>query len=181
MNNDVNNEEINSDLPLPAKKGFFEEYASSIYTFFAVIFLVVFVRLFFIDIAYVSGDSMLNTIENKDRVLFSRVSEPTTGDIVVVETNSENKLIKRVIAVAGDTIEIKGGVLYVNEQLVKEGYIKEPMEETDFSKITVPEGEIFVMGDNRNNSADSRYYGTFDLEEDLIGKVIYEWSPIISF
>ena len=79
-------------------------------------------------------------------------------------------LSKRVIAVEGDKIECIDSELYLNGQLLEEDYINEDMDYHDFS-YEIPEGKIFIMGDNRNHSIDSRIIGYIDFEDDVVGKV----------
>lgn len=149
---------------------------------FIVAFIFVgILRTFFIGFAIVDGPSMLNTIEDGDRIFYAKMIKPEKGDIVVVETIEGVKIIKRVIGLEGDTVEIKSGVLYVNDEKIEEDYIKEPMYDTDMESIVVPKDEVFVMGDNRNISADSRLYGTFDLDEHYKGKVIFELFNDLKF
>ncbi|MED4285516.1 signal peptidase I [Priestia megaterium] len=146
-----------------------------IFSFAFAIIVVFLLRTFVVGLAIVDGPSMLNTIQDGDRIVYSKLSKPDKGDIVVVVTPDGTKIIKRVIGLEGDTVEIKNGILYVNGKEKKEDYIMEPMFDYDYEKITVPKGKIFVMGDNRNISADSRKYGTFDLKEHYEGKVVLEF------
>lgn len=139
-------------------------------------------------IAIVSGSSMVPTYHHNDILIQSNVpymfGEPEVNDIVIVDMpreifGQEEYIIKRIVAVEGDTVEIKNNKFYRNDKEVKENYINEPMEEdkdqlnTFTGKHTLKEGEVFVMGDNRNHSADSRYFGAVPVEF-IEGKVIVD-------
>ena len=163
-----------------------------IFSFAFAIIVVFLLRTFIVGLAIVDGPSMLNTIQDGDRIVYSKLSKPDKGDIVVVVTPEGTKIIKRVIGLEGDTVEIKNGTLYVNGKEKKEDYIMEPMFDYDYEKITVPKGEIFVMGDNRDNSTDSRFEQVgFVSKELLIGRaetvvVSFDettswWNPISWF
>ena len=107
--------------------------------------------------------SMLPTIREGDRVLAdlldARVKAPERGEVVIITSREGIRLCKRVIGVGGDLLEIRAGQLLVNGKPVEEKYVVEPMKD-DMPAFRVPEGQLFVMGDNRNNSRDSRAYGT---------------------
>lgn len=92
------------------------------------------------------------------------------GDIVTLSTHSGKTIIKRVIALPGDTLEIRDCQVYLNDAPLQEDYIAEPMRTRDLGTITLGEDEYFVLGDNRNISADSRYYGLFS-RSDIISVV----------
>ena len=125
---------------------------------------VVLVFTFLFRIVGVDGESMQNTLMNHDRLILTRLPyTPERGDIVVINRYTAEPLVKRVIAVGGQTVEIDydTGTVYVDGQPLEEDYIMEPMvrPESPYLQGTyweVPEGSVFVMGDNRNNSSDSR-------------------------
>jgi len=146
--------------------------------------ILAFVAGNFIRFSTVIGHSMDNTLFDGERLLVNRHiyrnNTPERGDIVIVERNdlSIQYLVKRVIAVEGDSLEIKNNVVYLNDEPLVEDYILEDMFTDDLEKIVIPEGKIFVMGDNRNNSMDSRnkIIGLVDIEDELFGKVFFSIS-----
>ena len=130
----------------------------------------------------VPSSSMETTIMTGDRVFTFRLSylfkEPQRGDIVVFPYPDDEEVdyIKRIIGVGGDKIEIKDGVLFINDEKVYEDYILEPMRRQDFGPVYVPEEHYFMMGDNRNVSGDSRYWDNMFVSRDKIkGKAIFKY------
>ena len=155
----------------------------------ALIFCVI-VFVFLIRLVYVNGNSMYPTLNNNDLMLVSRfLYTPRTGDIVVFKKDAydPNKaLVKRVIATEGQVININFeiGAVYVDGEEIKEDYIRDlTYNKLDFiGPQTVPEGCVFVMGDNRNESTDSRnnLIGMVDSRL-IIGKVLYVIYPLDAF
>lgn len=137
----------------------------------------------------VYGRSMQDTFYEGHRVIISRLAAPYEyGDIVVLQKDSFGPapIIKRVIAVEGQTVDIdfEQGIVYVDHVALAEPYTKEPTyEREDFSgPITVPEGHVFVMGDNRNHSEDSRRASIGCVStEDVLGEVFLRIWPISQF
>ena len=131
-----------------------------------------FVRPFVVEAYRIPTESMVPTLEVGDRVLANKFvyhfTEPERGDIVVfdsVDEDDDQTLIKRVVGVAGDEIQVQGGVLYVNDEAQEEPYLNDADQfRSYYGPTVVPEGHIFVMGDNRGNSADSRVFGPLPLE-----------------
>ncbi len=135
----------------------------------------------------VSGSSMESTINDGESVLVDRIGyaffSPTAGDVVVFFPNGNEKsgyAIKRIVAVPGDTVQILDGVLYVNGAL----YDEEDTEAIAYAglaqeELTLADGEYFVLGDNRNNSEDSRYahIGTVSTD-DIVGRAWLSFSSI---
>lgn len=131
----------------------------------------------------VKGSSMYPTLEDSDYLLVSRqaynIGEPDRGDIVVfphVEGNGDEVLyIKRVIGVPGDHVEIEDGEVYINGVMQEEEYINGDYTEGDVD-CKVPQGEIYVLGDNRGNSSDSRFFGTVEADE-VVGTAFIRLYP----
>ena len=129
------------------------------------------------------------TLVNGDKIIVSNLFyDPKPGDIIVFRKDEyrDEPLVKRVIAVEGQTVNIdfERGIVYVDGEPIDEPYIAEPTKEPlDFTgEITVDEGCVFVMGDNRNHSTDSRYslIGQVD-ERCIMGKVYFTLFPIKNF
>ena len=136
----------------------------------AAVIIAVLLRTFIIEPRYVPTPSMVPTIMVNDRLYVEKLS-PRFGSLkrgMIVtflapeQTGRDDYLVKRLIGLGGDVISVKGGILYVNGQAVDEPYLNEPMR-SDFQEITVPEGRLFLMGDNRNHSQDSRSWGSIDV------------------
>jgi signal peptidase I len=149
---------------------------------------VTFILLFRFRIIQVSGSSMKDTLQEDEKVLISNISHTyERGDIVVTDPNtgSGKILIKRVIGLGGDTVRIdySTGTLYLNGVSQNEEYIREPMEySNEVYEITVPEGYLFLLGDNRNISIDSRNPSIGPVnEENILGKVVLRISPLTRF
>ena len=133
--------------------------------------------------------SMENTIMSHSRVIGSRLSyikdDPERGDIVIFRfpDNEEIYYVKRVIGLPGDTIDIVDGHVYLNgsETPLDEPYIREPMIPEEPMHFEVPEDSYFMMGDNRNNSADSRFWNNKYVKRDKIeGKAVFRYFPFNS-
>lgn len=145
--------------------------------FMIALISVILIKSFLFTILIVEGESMLPTLKDGDRLLVNvfaaKQHDVKYGDIVIVRYTEEDKtkrLVKRVMGVAGDELEVKDGYLYRNNDLVEEDYINETQMEQDMGPITVKEDQYFVMGDNRNYSLDSRIIGAIE-EKDIIGIV----------
>ena len=149
-------------------------------TAFIVLFFSVFIRM-----TVVEGDSMNDTLHDGEYLLIQDFFyTPQRGDIVVVNDLTKgrigkmytNPLVKRVIAVGGDEIEIKDGIVKINGETIVEPYIREAMKATDNISLKLGDNEVFVMGDNRNHSGDSRLIGPIDVRC-IVGKAIIRVFP----
>lgn len=139
----------------------------------------------------VPSGSMLETIQLGDRILSEKISyyggSPKQGDIVTFQDPEDNSrvLVKRCIAVGGQTVELKDGTVYVDGAALDEPYTngKSSYEEDSYADITypytVPEGYIWCMGDNRTNSQDSRFFGAVPVEN-VTGHAFFKYWPISS-
>ncbi|WP_428908680.1 signal peptidase I [Niallia sp. Krafla_26] len=153
------------------------------------------IRYFFFAPIVVDGLSMFPTLHDQDRMIVNKFSytigEPDRFDIIVFHAPENKDYIKRIIGLPGDEIEYKNDTLYVNGEPYEEPYLEHlkndptldgPLTEpfTLMEKIgqaTVPEGELFVMGDNRRYSKDSRHIGTVPMEE-VLGKTSIIYWPL---
>ncbi|WNS41661.1 signal peptidase I [Paenibacillus sp. MMS20-IR301] len=154
----------------------------------AVIFAVMsLLNIFVFNISTVVGQSMEPTLYEGERLVINKIAlsfgKPGRGEIVVLHDPStgpgrKEYLVKRVIGIPGDIVEVRGGQLYVNGKLTDEPYIDTPIQDPDFSGLTVQKGTYFVMGDNRHAGAskDSRYFGAV-AEESIVGKAAVIWWP----
>ena len=123
----------------------------------------------------VDGDSMERTIQDDDKLVALKNAKVDYGDIIIVRDVKSYDLIKRAIAFSGDTVEIKDGVVYLNGQLLDEPYaLGTTYKETEVTIWQLEDGEVFYLGDNRENSADSRLYGVCTLNN--VAGVVCEWS-----
>lgn len=154
----------------------------------AVTLAVAFTFVYFIGLrTSVVGQSMAGTLNGGDEILVNRfiynVTDPEPNDIIVFLPNGNEKshlYVKRVIAVSGDTVCIKGGAVYVNGELFEEEIDTAAIEEAGLAaeEIVLGENEFFVLGDNRNNSEDSRYANIGNVKkEHIIGKVWFRVAP----
>ncbi len=178
-------EDIDYNLKM-SKESFTKEIVSWILTFVACIIAAKLITTFIIVNARVPSASMENTVMTNDRLIANRLaytfSDPERFDIIVfVAPDEPDKLfIKRIIGIPGDTIEIVNGVLVINGEVIEnEEYVKETMNGS-YGPVTVPEGHYFMLGDNRNNSLDSRYwFNTFVPEDTILGQAMFTYFPKI--
>lgn len=143
--------------------------------FLLLLVIVFLVFRFVIGITYVKGDSMEPTLQGGEIVLYTRIHpEYRAGDVVSVKIPSGEYYVKRVIAVAGDTVDIRDGKVYLNETLLEEPYIQgttEPQSGIVQYPVTLEEGQVFIMGDNRERSMDSRSFGVVG-ERQIKGRLV---------
>ncbi|WML49295.1 signal peptidase I [Neobacillus sp. PS3-34] len=159
------------------------------------VILAAVIRYFLFAPIVVDGLSMTPTLHDQDRMIVNKLSyeigKPKRFDIIVFHAPEGKDYIKRVIGLPGDRIEYKNDTLYVNGKAYKEPYLDEfkkkvidgpltdafTLKETAVGRDTVPEGELFVMGDNRRFSKDSRHIGTVPLSK-ILGKTSVVYWPL---
>ena len=138
--------------------------------------------LYSIEPVRVHADSMQPTLRSGDEVLVDRLSlvlrAPHRGEIVVANAPDIGLVVKRVAAVGGDTVGIEDGVLVVNGHAEKEGYVDyASIDGSYFGPVRVAPGAVFLLGDNRGNSEDSRDFGAVP-EDDVLGRVLVRLWPV---
>ena len=174
-------QEGQKEVPLKAgKRSIFGEVFESVAI---AVLLAVLIRLFILEPFYIPSGSMEPTLKEHDRIIVSKLNyrfqEPQRGDIVVFKYPKDPKrnFVKRLIAVGGETVAIKNSRLYINGQQVPENYLPRGLRFADYGPVQVPRGSYFMMGDNRNNSDDSRVWG-FLPENLIVGKaIVIYWPP----
>lgn len=148
------------------------------------------IKFLLVEPYLVPTGSMIPTIKERDRVLAFKLpfvfgAKPHNGDIVVIDdpTGEYPQLIKRVIALEGQTIDLRDGSVYLDDRLLSEDYVHNKptraMGRVEFP-YTVPEGSVFVMGDNRTNSADGRYFGAVPIKT-VRGTGFWTYWPLRRF
>lgn len=184
--NDVNaietNEDKDNEKESKSETTFLKELFSWVKIFIGA-FIVAFLLTHFVIVnATIPSGSMESTINTGDKVIGFRLAylftEPDRGDIVMFEApdKEDTIYIKRVIGIPGDTIKIENNKIYVNGILKEESYIDKWTNSPGTQEWTLGKDEYFMMGDNRNNSNDSRIYGPVK-EKTIIAKAIFRYSP----
>ena len=170
---------------------FSEETKKEIYSWiktiaFAIVLAFV-TRTYIFSPAYAMSVSMEPTLHEGQILIISKVNylvgEPERGDIVVIDSDQDKlehlNLIKRVVGMPGDTVEIKDNKVYIDEKALAPDFTQSPTPDFGFEKTTIPEDKYMVMGDNRENSRDSRFesVGLID-KEYLEGKAVFRIWPL---
>lgn len=181
---DDDDEPVDSSKDYQSSKGFFSFLFSEVLSLvkivvIAVVFALVFTNFIIINAEVPSG-SMRDTIWEGDRLFGFRLaykfSEPKRGDIIIFKfpDDETQNYVKRVIGLPNDIVQIKNGRVYINGEELDEPYIKDYiLDDGETYTYIVPEDSYFMLGDNRNNSKDSRYWvNTFVKKEKIVAKVV---------
>ena len=181
---------------MTVKKNHFEETAKTV---ISSMLIALFARAAIAEPRFIPSESMLPTLKIEDHLIIEKVSKyafnASRGDIVVfyppflekeqkglisdvtrlLSFPNHTAYIKRVIGLPGETVEVKEGLVYINNKAIEESYIKEKPFYT-MKKITVPQDSLFVLGDNRNNSMDGHVWGTLPTKY-VVGKAVLNFWP----
>lgn len=143
--------------------------------YIVIVVVVVLIRTFIITPVRVDGDSMKNTLKNGDILLLYKLRSIDRFDIIVLDEEKDNeKIIKRVIGLPGETVAIKKGKIYINDKVIDDEYAYG--ETSDYNKVTLKDDEYFILGDNRLISKDSRYFGPIK-DNEIKGKIVFRLFP----
>ncbi|WP_071459103.1 signal peptidase I [Bacillus massilinigeriensis] len=162
--------------------------------FAAGIIIFAFIRTFFFSNYVVEGESMLPTLQEGNKLVVNKIGydigDVKRFDVIVFHANEKEDYVKRVIGLPGDKIEYREDRLFINGKVVEEPFLEKYQEQIqghyftgDFTlkevagKETVPDGKLFVLGDNRLGSWDSRYFGFISIDQ-VVGKVNLRYWPI---
>ena len=159
------------------KSPILKEISSWILVLILAFLLSFLIRTFLIERVEVIGSSMVPTLQPGDKIFVNKFlaleGDLKRGDIAVIKTDKEERtLIKRIVALEGDTVSVKDGKLFLNGDPVEENYINEPYIIYTLEETTIDKGCCFVLGDNRNDSKDSHVFGEISIS-DIKG--IYRW------
>ncbi|MFZ5639714.1 MAG: signal peptidase I [Bacillota bacterium] len=147
------------------------------------VILAVIIRFFLFQPFYIPSGSMEPTLKPGDRIIVNkliyRYSQPKRGDIMVFKypRDPARDFIKRTVGLPEETVEIKDSKVYINNKEIPQPFLEPGLKFGSFGPVEVPEGSYFMMGDNRNNSEDSRVWGTLP-RENIVGKAMFIYWPL---
>ena len=154
---------------------FIKKVIKELIPYIIIVIIVILIRNFIATPVRVEGDSMKKTFNNGDILILYKLSDIQRYDVVVLlEEETHEKIIKRIIGLPNDTVAIKDGDIYINNEKVEDKYAYGIT--SDYDRITLDEDEYFILGDNRLISKDSRYFGPVN-KDDIMGEVIFRIFP----
>ena len=175
-------EDIDPEIKQQKRKQAIRSYIIVSLQFAVLIVLIIVFFYIMMGLSTIEGNSMYPTLHDGDRVFYKRTSDDyRVGDVVVVDRPDGEEFVKRIVAVAGDTVNIQGGKVYINgEEQILDGPVGETylVKDSDIpNPYRVGDGQVFVLGDNRLNSEDSRSFGAVKIE-DLSGRLIWYFGRL---
>ena len=153
--------------------------------YISIIIVVILLRVFVISPVQVDGSSMVPTLKDNDILLLKKYDHSYERFDVVVLNYNDEKLVKRIVGLPGETITYYNNILFINGKKVEENFLPENIETSDFNLnqigyAKIPDGYYFVVGDNRGDSLDSRYIGLIS-KKDIEGTVNFRIFPFNTF
>lgn len=185
-------EQSESEIESKKKKSFFREVIDFVIPIVLAVAIALVLKNYVIANAQVPTGSMLNTIQEGDRIIASRLAyindDPERYDIIIFKFPDDESqyFVKRVIGLPGETVNIVNGIVYVTKTdgttiQLDDSFVTNCVPVGNFGPYVVPEDSYFMLGDNRNNSQDSRYWENKYVKKDkIIGKVLFRYYPTIS-
>ena len=175
---------MNNTTTQPTKKESAKSFLKDLIKDIIIALVLVLIITACVKPTIVSGQSMDDTLHDGNYLIVNKLAykfgEPEHGDIIVFDSGQEERelWVKRIIGLPGDVIRTDGKTLYINDAKASEPYIKKgTVAQGEMQTWTVPDGTVFVMGDNRNNSTDSRIIGCVE-ESAVLGKAVVRlWPP----
>ena len=155
----------------------FKKILKEMYPYLIIIIVVILFRTFIATPIRVNGKSMDTTLKDGQLMILNKLGKIEKGKIVVVDIDND-KIIKRVIGMPGDSVYAKDGIVYVNDKKIEEKYTSS--DTNDFAKVYLKKDEYFVMGDNRSVSMDSRTVGPIKKKK-ILGTTKFRFFPFTKF
>jgi signal peptidase I len=179
-----------SESPTPLLNRLWQSWGENLRILLMALLLALVIRTYVAEPRFIPSASMVPTLNLGDRLVVEKLTyrfhPPQRSDIVVFQVppalqaegySADQAFIKRTIGLPGDRIALRAGQVYLNGQLLAEPYVVETPKVEEMPEVTVPAGQLFVMGDNRNNSNDSRYWGFLPMEN-LVGHAVWRFFPL---
>ncbi len=178
-------EPVPAPVGAKAPKSRLRELGEWVLVIVAALVVAFVVKTYFLQTFYIPSGSMLPTLELNDRVVVWKLDHtPAPGEIAVFDNprpeGDTKELIKRVVATGGDTVEGRDGKVWVNGEALPEDYLPEGVTTSEFGPVRVPDGDYWMMGDNRPGSADSREFGPVDGDL-IVGRAVARIWPLTRF